>query len=249
MLDVSAFLGSNPNPNANKFNSFAFDRQHDTFYFMNGDFNIYAWVRSSGAVGQVAPKQSNGRFNPANAVYYDGAYWFIDYTSKNVTSVTLSRVAMTPSATAGGLPTFAGTTTYIVSLKTTGGAPFTILNGYGDIAVSAAGDMYISPLNFVGGTTNTAPLLVIKDLAGAVAGGNITATTIVETGLNQQQLSFDCAGRVLWGQTYTGCEWSTVDLATGALTPRFTLSLPGAADPNACLRDLGGAACTCALLA
>ena len=58
-----------------------------------------------------------------------------------------------------------------------------------------------------------------------------------------QQLSFDCAGQVLWEQSYGSGTWATLDLATGARTRVFTLLIPGT---DYGLIDLGGAACTCA---
>jgi len=245
VLDVSPYIGSNP---AGSFNSFAFDVQHDTFYFMNSDLDILAWERATGAVGVVAPKQSTTRFNPANAAYYDGAYWFVETTNTESTNITLVRVAFTPSVVPGGLPTLGGKTTYDVALTSPGGSPFTIRNGYGDIAVSASGDLYITPVVLDPAVPDSGSMLVLKNLGGlAPGGGSATAVAVAQTGLPGPQLSFDCPGRTLWGQTYNGCEWSTIDAATGVPTPRFTLSLPGAPDPTTCLRDLGGAACTCAL--
>jgi len=66
---------------------------------------------------------------------------------------------------------------------------------------------------------------------------------IIKTGNPSLQLSFSCDFQTLWAQNYGNNQWSTVNLATGVPTLKFTLPIPGQING---LRDLGGAACTCA---
>jgi hypothetical protein len=67
------------------------------------------------------------------------------------------------------VPTLAGKITEItedVSLVTPAGDPFAVRNGYGDIAVSAAGDLYIAPVVLDVNVPDSGPPLVLKGLDG-----------------------------------------------------------------------------------
>ena len=129
-----------------------------------------------------------------------------------------------------------------------GGSPFTINNGYGDIAFTGTetgGSLYLATVPLIPSNANTAAFMVVKNVDAAILSGQPwVATPVRETGLPSLQISFDCADTVLWATNYNTRQWGTLSLTDGRYTPVFTGPvLPGYSTG---FRDIGGASCTAA---
>ena len=186
--------------------------------------------------------------NPANAAHYKSAYWFVvtESPSVNATSAIISRVAYTMSTAFGGLPTLAGVTNFTVNFQDANGSPFTINNGYGDIAFTGTetgGSLYLTTVPLIPSDANTAAFMVVKNVDAAMLSGQpCVATPVRETGLPSLQISFDCTDTVLWATSYNTREWGILSLTDGTYAPVFTGPvLPGYLTG---FRDIGGASCT-----
>ena len=110
--------------------------------------------------------------------------------------------------------------------------PLQIYDYYGDIAISAAGILYSSTSSGDNGTSNGAfyrfPMSALPANSGpATAPAVVIRGGGTNTAFSSQQLSFDCAGQVLWAQSYSTGTWATIDLSTGSRTRVFTLLIPG----------------------
>jgi hypothetical protein len=158
-----------------------------------------------------------------------------------VTSQTLVKVSLTYDAQ--GKPSFGSKTEYPFNIKDINGNPVTIFDMFGDIAMDPSGKMYLANTGTTG-TPNSAAFYTL-DTNTLVPGGPNTATVIKGPagGNPSLQLSYSCDYKTLWAQSFETCQWYTIDPATGIPTAKFKIPLVGV---NTCLRDLGGAACTCA---
>jgi hypothetical protein len=111
-------------------NAFAFDNTRNHFFFIDAAKNLNFWDRGS-AFTQIATAANIGLSiagQPANAAFYDNAYWFFnDGTS------TLNKISLIYN---GSIPSFGSRTTYTIA-----GTPGTN-NRFGDIAITSAGMMY-----------------------------------------------------------------------------------------------------------
>lgn len=220
-------FGTIPNGSSN---AFAYDTARDQFFFIDSINNLEFWTRSGNpstlaTANDLGLQASTPSDQPQNAAFYNNAYWFF-----NEGTNTLNRVSFTYS---GGLPSFSQLDPYLLT-QTQGNvsAPSSWTNTFGDIAINATtGILY--------GATQSGVLFSV-DLNGTPT----TATSIVG-GLPSLQLSFNSDYSTLYGQTYNGGQWYTVDTTTGAATeiPGFAVTFSGA---NA-LRDLGGASSTTAV--
>ena len=218
---------------------------------MNTDGAIMVWERASSVVGTLAPPSAVASYgNPANAAYYKSAYWFVVTVSPsvNATSAIISRVAYRRPSAFGDLPTLTGVTNYTIKFQYADGSPFTINNGYGDIAFTGTetgGSLYLATLPLIPSNANTAAFMVVKNVDAAILSGQPwVATPVRETGLPSLQISFDCADTVLWATNYNTRQWGTLSLTDGRYTPVFTGPvLPGYSTG---FRDIGGASCTAA---
>lgn len=203
-------------------NSMAYDASRDQFFFTyGGDQSLRFWDRQSFGAGSTRPIATWGNVgmgtDPANAAYYDNAYWYVTGGQR-----TLHKVAFTYS---GNEPTFASDTP--IDLTSTG---YPAGLSYGDIAINArTGVLY--------GTTTSG--VFYRFSANEPRAG--TYRQISNTGLSLQ-IAFDAEYTTLFAHVHPTGKWYTLDVDTGALTDLgFTTVVPGTANG---FRDIGGSATT-----
>lgn len=212
-------------PGTGNSNAFAYDTVRDEMFFMNSGTNatptLYYWNRQS-AVAPVATKAQLGNPStlPANAAYYDNAFWFFSEGTSSLNKVSLSY--------SGTVPSFQSLTTYTVSGIPTPGTD----NRFGDIAINNTdGVLYAA---------STTGLFYSVSLGTLVTNGSATATVIKNAGTGNPslQIAFSPDYTTLYATNYAGGAWYTVDTSSGSLTtiPGFTSQLSGTNG----FRDLGG---------
>lgn len=209
-------------PQVNGSNSMAYDATRDQFFFTYaGDRSLRFWDRLSfgaGSTRAVATWAGIGvGTDPANAAYYDNAYWYVTGGQR-----TLHRVAFTY---AGNEPTFASDTA--IDLAPTG---YPAGLSYGDIAINArTGVLYGTATNGV-----FYRLSLNEPRAGSYR-------QIANTG-KSLQVAFDADYTTLFAHEHPTGKWFTLNTDTGALTDLdFTTIVPGSSQG---FRDLGGSATT-----
>lgn len=215
-------------------NSMGYDSVRDQFFFIwtsTGDAiqnSLRFWDRSNTGPTTV-PEVANqinmgltpGTAQPANAAFYDDAYWFIPSGSSILHKVEFNYT--------GDAPT--GTTLDVYDLSTYV-APTYIPGGFGDIAITNTGILYGSQGQ--GGRFFSINL----SLLGSTANIIYTEIKPPEVGVSGLQLSFSSDYSTLYGHFTEGGTWHTVDVTTGDITSLdFATAVTGARG----FRDLGGA--------
>ncbi|GBF98893.1 hypothetical protein Rsub_11531 [Raphidocelis subcapitata] len=216
------------------------DRQQLLFLALNTR-DLYYWQRGAGAVTKIASASQIGiNISPvSNFAYYDNALWFANETATVFTSQALVRVPLTYASS--GLPTTGTPQTWTLDFVDGSGAPVFVPDSFGDIAINNAGKIYFNTIRLP--PPSQYPLgayfysLPISSLG---APGSKVNIKLISTTAEPLQISFNCDGTTLWGQRWDTCEWFTINTATGEATKKFSNG------HSQCLRDLGGAACTCA---
>ena len=203
-------------------NSMAYDTARDQFFFTNASTSsLRFWNRATQGPGSTPAVATFGQIgvgsDPANASYYDNAYWYVTGNQQLLHRVSFNY--------AGATPAFSTTTRIPLGPS---GYPSSI---YGDIAINGqTGVLY--------GTT-VAGLFYRIDLARAGQAGSYTA---IRTGLPSLQLSFNADYSTLFAHSHPTGRWYTLDTGSGALTDLgFVTIVPGTTDG---FRDLGGASTT-----
>ena len=221
-------------PGTNNSNAMAYDTTRDQFLFMHRSTEpgagrvLLFWDRSTtgpDSLVQVAETADLGldgvTQEPANAAYYDDAYWFLLVGSSALHKVALSYVDGEP----------AGSTLTTYDLATYAGPTFTP-GGYGDIAISDEGVLYGSHTQ--GGRFFSIDLELLDDPANTVY-SEIAEPVPSAPGY---QLSFNADFTVLYAHLHPGGTWYTIDTGSGAVTDLDWATPVGG--PNG-LRDIGGA--------
>lgn len=219
-------------------NAFAFDTARGHMFFLNrggatnatNTNNMYQWNSNTNAFNKIADGSALGIAGiavPANAAYYNNAYWFFKERTSDLLKVSLGY--------SGPVPEFTGVETFTPALSLPAGSQ----NGFGDIAIDPnTGTLYAYTSMASGGDFYS------LDLSGGTASGfNLIKAGGSAIGL---QLSFNESFTTLYGHDYNDGKWYEVDTATGALTDINFASLVGN-DTNGIprgLRDIGGSALT-----
>ena len=217
-------------------NAFAFDTARGHMFFLNrggatnatNTNNMYQWNSNTNAFNKIADGSALGIAGitvPANAAYYNNAYWFFKERTSDLLKVSMGYSGPVPEVT------FVETFTPTLSL------PAGSQNAFGDIAIDPnTGTLYAYTAQGSGGDFYS------LDLSGGTVGGfNLIKAGGSAIGL---QISFDETFTTLYGHNYNDGKWYEVDTATGALTDLDFASLVGN-DANGIprgLRDVGGSA-------
>lgn len=211
VFDAQPMVGSGSS------NAFAYDTARDQFFFIAPDNSLQFWDRGP-SLATVATNSQLGLpasgSQPANASYYNDAYWFFNEGTNTLNKVSFSY--------AGSVPGFGSLTQYSIA-----GGP-TSANTFGDIAINKdTGWLYAA---------TTGGEFYKLDLSSPAS-----SYTQIATGNPSLQLSFSSDYGTLYGQNFSGGQWYEVDVTTGALTsiPGFAITFDGGGNG---LRDLGGAA-------
>lgn len=227
-------------------NAFAYDTSRNQFFFLTSKNQLAYWPRTGSVqtIATAAEMGLAGKIQPADAVYYDNAFWFVENTATSVDKQKLVKVELDYDAS--GVPSFGRRHTYHIDIKDAAGNPVKVYDMFGDIAVDGGGNMYFATSPYPGQSTSGAFYKLDLNTLGP-AGGTGTATMIKppSKGNISLQLSFSCDFKTLWGHDYNTADWYTIDTATGDITKVFRGTLPNSGKTTG-LRDLGGAACTCA---
>jgi len=229
----------------NQSNAFAFDRDRDQMFFLNrgpGDpapqeNNLWMWNKPLGTFHQIATGSNlgiNGVTIPANAAYYNDAFWFFREGTFN-----LSKAALSYSGAAiGTVPSLNVVETFAVT--PTPDPSFT--NNFGDIAINIdTGVLYASTSRGVGG--NFYSLNLATAVSGTVGGftmikqGLVDPTTSGTVGL---QIAFNEDYSVLYGHNFDDGKWFEIDTADGTLTDLKFVTLIGTGEAARGFRDIGG---------
>ncbi len=211
-------------------NAFAYDNARNHFIFLDNTKTLLYWDRGS-ELRQVATSSQIGSPTtlPANAAYYNNAYWFF-----NEGTHTLNKVSLTYTS---GQPTFSSLTQYGITNSSLTAAN----NRFGDIAINAAGKMYAMTAAGPGGvfysidlTTLVATLTPtsLQNVATLISASTIDPENSDVIGL---QIGFNSNQTVIFGHNYANGKWYEVNMTTGALTYlSFNSSFPTTG-----LRDIG----------
>ena len=217
-------------------NAFAFDRNRDQMLFLNRgvpngtaaglqENNLWMWNKSNDTISQIATGATigtAGQATPANAAYYNNAFWFFDEGSFNLNRITLDYT--NPLA-----PTFSARDTFAVT-PAPGAASS---NAFGDIAIDANnGVLYAYTSATAGGAFYS---LDLNTISGATVGGYNSISGGSAVGL---QISFDELYDKLYGHDYNTGKWYEINKSTGNLTDLgFTTTLANGFG----FRDIAGA--------
>jgi len=206
-------------------NAFAYDTDRDQFFFIDSSGNLELWDRDNPATSSTLTTLTNVGGVPANATFYNDAYWYFTEGTN-----TLNKVSFTYSGTPA-VPSVSATDTFTIA-----GGP-TATNNFGDIAVNKlTGILYAA--------TSDGQFYSVNLASPA------TSYTAITTGNPSLQLSFNSDYSTLYSQafsavtydsvSYNAGQWFTMDLGTGLPTAvsGFAISYTGGSG----LRDLGGAA-------
>lgn len=199
-------------------NAAAYDASRDQLFFIDTDQNLNYWDKQSDAVTSLGNALSLTS-NPANAAYYDNAYWYFDTNSTQLNRADLTYTGSTPSV--GSITPFS------VSMSSTGDNT----NTFGDIAIdTATGTLYAS---------TSRGRFYSLDLSSPTNSFTEIAASLGSDRSVGLQLSFNDSNSTLYGHRYTDGSWYTIDTATGAATAiSGFVTLPDGSG----FRDLGGAA-------
>lgn len=223
---------------AGQSNAFAFDRDRDQMFFVNpsGTFNgtaytngLFFWNKPAGTFSLLAANGSSygvASTIPANAAYFDDAFWFF-----NANSLSLIKAPLTYT---GGIPTGVGT--FSSFLMDTGGALIANQNNFGDIAIDVTRrTLYAYTAGNVGGKFYSLNL----DAPTSAASFRMIRASSALTPAVGLQISFNEDYTVLYGHNYDDGKWYEINTGNGDLTDlSFTTLVPGTSKG---FRDLGGA--------
>lgn len=211
-------------------NAFAYDNARNHFIFMDNSKTLLYWDRGS-ELRQVATTAQIGNpvTLPANAAYYNDAYWFF-----NEGTHTLNKVSLTYTS---GQPAFSSLTQYGITNSSLTAAN----NRFGDIAINAAGKMYAMTAAGPGGVFYSIDLTTLVATLTPTSSQNV-ATLISATTIDPEnsdviglQIGFNSNQTALFGHNYNNGKWYEVNMTTGALT---YLSF-SSGFPTSGLRDIG----------
>lgn len=211
-------------------NAFAYDNARNHFIFLDNSKTLFYWDRGS-ELRQVATSSQIGSPTtlPANAAYYNNAYWFF-----NEGTHTLNKVSLTYTS---GQPTFSSLTQYGITNSSLTAAN----NRFGDIVINAAGKMYAMTAAGPGGvfysidlTTLVATLTPtsLQNVATLISASTIDPENSDVIGL---QIGFNSNQTAMFGHNYANGKWYEVNMTTGALTYLSFIS----SFPTTGLRDIG----------
>lgn len=226
-------------------NAFAFDRVRDQMFFMNpsGTFNsqaysngLFLWNKPAGTFSLLASGTAVGVLGgsiPANAAYYQDAFWYFTENTFTLNKVSLSYSGTGSAAVPNGV---SGIETFVMN---PGGSLATSQNNFGDIAIDIdVGVLY--GYTAASGTSGGGKFYSLG-LANAVSGTLNDFSLINSTPGTGLQLSFNEDYSVLYGHNYANGRWYDINLATGSLTDlNFVTTTNGTTG----FRDLGGASIT-----
>jgi hypothetical protein len=201
-------------------NALGYDSSRNQLFFVDNDLNFQVWDRSSSSTTNLGNALGIAA-NPANADYYDNAFWYFETNSTDLKKANLTYSGSTPSVSS--VDTFP-----IAGMAATG----VNTNTFGDIAIDpTSGTLYASTSRGRFYSIDLAsPSTTFQQLAASL--GNDRSVGL--------QLSFSENGSVLYGHRYADGSWYTVDTSTGGLTDitGFVTTPAGGVG----FRDLGGAA-------
>ena len=204
-------------------NALAFDRNRDQMFFMNktGTFNsqpytngLFLWNKPQGTfslLGQGAELDlaTDGDI-PANATFYDDAFWFFKEGTKTLVKTSLTYTGSTPNG-------ISGFTTYTMDTGTF--APSDDVNRFGDIAINPNSGVLFGYTargpapDFPGGQFYSLDLNTITG-SNTLANYSLISTT-TGTGL---QIAYNADYSILYGHNYDDGKWFEIDTNSGALT-------------------------------
>ncbi|GBF98895.1 hypothetical protein Rsub_11533 [Raphidocelis subcapitata] len=212
----------------------AYDPNRQQLLFLTPSRHLYYWQRGTRAVTKIASASQIGIYTSqvSNLAYYDNALWFVNETAAHTLSQPLVRVPLTY---ASSLPAAGTPQTWTLDFVDGSGAPALVPNAFGDIAINNAGKIHFNTIKY-----NAGAYFYTLPISSLGAPGSTVHIKLISTTAEPLQISFDCDGTTLWGQRWDTCEWFTVNTETGEATKKFSNG------HSQCLRDLGGAACTCA---
>ena len=108
-------------------NAFAYDTARNDFFFLDSTRRLWYWDRVSPTITRLTSATSDiglsGFAQPANAVYYQNAYWFVRETEQAVTSQTLIKVEL---AYGSGSPVVTGFKTYTYNIVNSNNQPISV---------------------------------------------------------------------------------------------------------------------------
>ena len=228
-------------------NAFAFDRVRDQMFFMNvgtgSANNLWLWNKPINGFTQIAAGSAlgvSGTTIPANAAYYNDAFWFFKERTNDLVKASLLYSGTAP----GTVPTLGAVETFSINPAPTlgpvgSGTDSGIRNAFGDIAITPAGTLYAYTAGGQGGNFYSLDLNTAS--AGTVGGFNLisSGTTISGPTPIGLQISFNEDYSVLYGHNYSDGRWYEVNTATGWLTDLDFVTTTGTTGTG--FRDIGGA--------
>jgi len=199
-------------------NAFAYDTSRNQFFFVDSSGNLELWDRDNPATSSTLTTLTNIGSVPANATFYNDAYWYFTEGTN-----TLNKVALQYT---NGVPSFLTRTQFTVA-----NCP-TTANLFGDIAVNVnTGWLYAA---------TTVGQFYRLNLASPT--DSFVEIKAANSGNPSLQLAFSSDYATLYAQNFADGQWYTIDIATGGLSPIAGLKATFGGVNG--LRDLGGSAGT-----
>jgi hypothetical protein len=176
-------------------NAFAFDNTRNHFFFIDPSKNLNFWDRGSAftQIATAAQLDLSTRTIPANAAYYDNAFWFFN----DGTSI-LNKISLNYS---GSIPSFASRTTYTIT-----GTPSP--NSFGDIAITSSGMLYAAT---TGGVLYTLNLATLGSSVAVLNSRSLSPAISLQIGFSSDET-------ILFGHSYNTGIWYSINTSTGVLT-------------------------------
>ena len=198
-------------------NAFAYDNTRNQFFFLDPSKNLQFWNRNSKLV-QIATAAQLGLSSatiPANAAFYDNAYWFFSEGAH-----VLNKVALTYT---GSTPAFSSVTQYGITNTIFPAAT----NTFGDIAINTSGMLYAVTAAGSGGNFYRLDLTTLVSTLSPTASQNVA--TSIKSGLTDPeiatppntvglQIGFSSDQAKLFGHNASTGKWYEVNLTNGDLT-------------------------------
>ena len=205
-------------------NALAYDNSRNQLFFVNAANTFDYWEGATGTIKSVGGLPLGLSSDPNNAAFYNDAFYYFEHNSNALHRATLSYTGSGDTA----VPSVSALTSYpVLGMNATG----VNTNSFGDIAIDTnTGTLYAS--------TSRGRFYSV-DLANPSLSFNEIVPSPGDDRTVGLQLSFDHVNNTLYGHSYHGGEWYTIDTANGARTQitGFNTLVSGGRG----FRDLGGA--------
>jgi hypothetical protein len=206
-------------------NALGFDTTRNHLFFVDSANGFGYWERASDTINAVGGLSLGLSANPANAAFYNDAFYYFETNSAVLKRANLSYTGSGETA----VPSVVSIDDFtVLGMNPTG----VNTNTFGDIAIdTATGTLYASTARGRFYSVDLAdPVFSFAEIVPSP--GNVRSVGM--------QLSFNLDNSTLYGHNYADGNWYTIDTGTGAQTQIAGFNTTPVGGKG--FRDLGGAA-------